>query len=259
MKILSIGNSFSVDAQAYLHQLAKAEGENLECHNLFIGGCSLQKHWENASNDLAEYTYFINGVSVFANESGELTRKMSIREALEAEKWDVVTMQQCSHYSGLYATYQPYLDNLSAYVRRYAPQARQYIHETWAYEIDSTHAHFPHYGSDQMQMYTRLKDAYAQAAEAIAASIIPCGDVIQHLRTLKPFDYAHGGLSLCRDGFHMNIPFGRYALACTWYTTLTGKAVCHDDFVPDGCEEKDLSLLQFIREQTGKFLLSQMD
>ena len=44
MKLLSIGNSFSVDAQAYLHQVAKAEGETLECHNLFIGGCSLERH-----------------------------------------------------------------------------------------------------------------------------------------------------------------------------------------------------------------------
>ncbi|MBE5783655.1 MAG: DUF4886 domain-containing protein [Clostridiales bacterium] len=259
MKILSIGNSFSVDAQAYLHQLAKAEGENLECHNLYIGGCSLQKHWTNASEDLAEYTYFINGESVYTDENGEVTRKVTIKELLMAEEWDVVTMQQCSHYSGLYATYQPYLDNLSAYVRQYAPQARQYIHETWAYEIDSTHAHFPHYGCDQMNMYNRLKDAYAQAAEAIGAPIIPCGDVIQHLRTLKPFDYAHGGLSLCRDGFHMGIPLGRYALACVWYTTLTGKVACHDDFVPDGCEEKDLPLLQLIREEAGHFVLDNND
>ena len=37
MKILSIGNSFSQDAQRYLHALAKADGENFKTVNLYIG------------------------------------------------------------------------------------------------------------------------------------------------------------------------------------------------------------------------------
>lgn len=256
MKLLSIGNSFSVDAQAYLHQVAKAEGETLECHNLFIGGCSLETHWNNMQGDLAMYAYFVNGV---LQKNGEENRMISIREALEMDEWDIVTLQQCSPYCGLYATYQPYLNDLSAYVTRYAPQARQWIHQTWAYETDSTHPHFPHYGKDQMNMYRLLKEAYARAAEDIGAPIIPCGDVIQHLRTLPPFDYAHGGLSLCRDGFHMSIPFGRYALAVAWYTALFGKVAVHDDFLPPECEEKDQPLLQFIRDEVGQFILSNND
>lgn len=47
MKILSIGNSFSQDAQRYLHRLAKHEGVQLKTVNLYIGGCSLQRHYEN--------------------------------------------------------------------------------------------------------------------------------------------------------------------------------------------------------------------
>ena len=55
MKILSIGNSFSQDAQRYLHELAKAEGVDIQTQNLYIGGCSLETHYQNMKGDLMEY------------------------------------------------------------------------------------------------------------------------------------------------------------------------------------------------------------
>ena len=259
MKILSIGNSFSVDAQAYLHLLAKAEGELLECTNLFIGGCSLQTHWENMKGDLANYELHKNGEPVYLDVEKTQIRMISIREALEMENWDVVTMQQCSHLSGLYETYQPYLNELSAYVTQHAPFARQWIHQTWAYEMDSDHPGFSNYGCDQQTMYSALKKAYKQAAEDIVAPIIPAGDVIQALRKLPAFDYEKGGVSLCRDGFHISIPLGRYVLAAVWYTALTGKAAIYDDFVPEGCGEEDLPILQLIRDTASELVLGIYD
>ena len=50
MKLLSIGNSFSMDAHHYLHDLAKSGGVNIECYNLYIGGCELERHWNNYMN-----------------------------------------------------------------------------------------------------------------------------------------------------------------------------------------------------------------
>ena len=41
MDILSLGNSFSQDAQRYLHGIAKAGGASIESFNLCIGGCPL--------------------------------------------------------------------------------------------------------------------------------------------------------------------------------------------------------------------------
>ena len=61
MKILSIGNSFSEDAHAYLHQLAKQRNIDLETVDLAIGGCSLQRHWENVEHNNANYGHSING------------------------------------------------------------------------------------------------------------------------------------------------------------------------------------------------------
>ena len=47
MKILSIGNGFSQDAQKYLHALARHNGVRAKAVNLYIGGCSLRTHYLN--------------------------------------------------------------------------------------------------------------------------------------------------------------------------------------------------------------------
>ena len=47
MKLLAVGNSFSQDACTFLHQTAQAQGLDLEVTNLYIGGCSLEMHYQN--------------------------------------------------------------------------------------------------------------------------------------------------------------------------------------------------------------------
>lgn len=106
INILSIGNSFSQDAQRYLHELAKSEGVNIQTVNLYIGGCSLEQHFYNVLEDKKAYLLEMNGYSV----SGFM---VSIKEALLARNWDYVTLQQASHNSFDYETYQPYLTELA--------------------------------------------------------------------------------------------------------------------------------------------------
>ena len=62
-KLLAIGNSFSQDATHYLHQIAAADQMDLKVGNLYIGGCSLERHWENIQNEAEEYLYEENGTS----------------------------------------------------------------------------------------------------------------------------------------------------------------------------------------------------
>lgn len=99
MKVLSIGNSFSQDAQRYLHRLAKHEGVELKTVNLYIGGCSLQRHYINMLDDNAAYDFEFNG-----EQTGI---KVSIRQALASDDWEFITLQQASHFSGKYETYLP--------------------------------------------------------------------------------------------------------------------------------------------------------
>lgn len=223
MKILALGNSFSQDATQWLHDIGAAQGVELLVGNLFIGGCSLETHDRNIREDRAEYLY---------EKTGCQPRYISVREALLDEEWDAVTFQQASHFSGLYETYQPYLNRISEYVHQVRPGAKQWIHETWAYETDSTHPGFAAYDRDQQKMFAMLKASYEKAAADIGAQIIPCGDAFQIARSMPDFDYGHGGMSLNRDGFHAGWTYGRYMLGCVWLERLTGTSCLGNGFVP---------------------------
>ncbi len=92
LKILSIGNSFSCDAQRYLHAIAKAQGVDLLCCNLYIGGCSLAHHWDCFVNEKPEYGWYVNGE--------EIANGYTVSRGLAADDWDVITLQQVSHDTG---------------------------------------------------------------------------------------------------------------------------------------------------------------
>ena len=58
IRVLAIGNSFSEDAvENNLHELGEAQGTCIIAGNLYIGGCPLQRHWDNAQNDRPAYRY----------------------------------------------------------------------------------------------------------------------------------------------------------------------------------------------------------
>ena len=232
MKVLSIGNSFSQDAHRWLYDVCKSAGKEIYNVNLYYGGCSLYQHWDFYINDKQEYDYEIKG---------EPLRKIGLMEALKAEKWDVITYQQASHDSGIYDKYQPFLCDLHKVVKEVCPDAKFYIHKTWAYEIDSPHGSFVLYNHDQKYMYECLSEAYAKAAESIGVDVIPVGDVIQYLRdNTKEFDYKNGGLTLNRDGFHLSYDYGRYAAALACYCKLFDGNANEVSFVPESCDDENL-------------------
>lgn len=218
MKLLSIGNSFSVDAQRWLYALAQENGIELQLGNLYIGGCSLQRHWKNIEADAGDYTYYVNGAFEGC--------PMSIAAALALDTWDVITLQQASHVSGEPQSYIPYLTDIAAYVRAAQPQAKLYFHQTWAYEVDSDHPCFKTYNNDQGEMYRRLRDASMMAGKLIDAELLPVGTVIQALRRELPeFDYPNGGMSLTFDKLHLSSTYGEFAAGATWLYKLFGRPI----------------------------------
>ncbi len=216
LRILAIGNSFSVDAMTYLYEIAKAEGvETIILGNLYIGGCTLQKHSENVDSNAAAYTYYKNVDGTWTK-----TAAVSLLTALQDESWDIITMQQASGSSGLPSTYALYLDNLTNYVNanKTNPDCHLAWHMTWAYQANSTHAEFVNYGSSQQQMYeaicsTAKNTAIAQGSFSI---LLPSGTAVQNVRT------SYYGDTLTRDGYHLN-DLGRYIAGYTWYAALTGE------------------------------------
>jgi hypothetical protein len=64
MKILSFGNSFSVDTMEHTADIMKSLGvTDFKFGNLYIGGCSIRRHYNNAVGNLAEYVYYTNSGS----------------------------------------------------------------------------------------------------------------------------------------------------------------------------------------------------
>lgn len=223
MKVLSIGNSFSQDAHRWLHSIATVGNDNIDTYNLYIGGCTLEQHWECIQNNLRNYCKQGN--------DGEILCQSSVLETLQSDTFDIITLQQASGFSGKPQSYIPYLNEINEFVKKYQPTAKIYFHKTWSYEIDSNHEHFRFYNNNQKEMYRRISDSSEMVSKLIEAKIIPVGDVIQSLReNTKEFNYAGGGLSLCRDGFHLSELYGRFVAAATWYKIFTGKDVDAEKF-----------------------------
>lgn len=215
MKVLSIGNSFSQDAHRYLHRLAKQDGTELTTANLYIGGCSLEQHDRNRADDSPAYDF---------ERDGEKTDiRVSIRQALVSDDWDVVTLQQVSHFSGQYETYSPYIETLADTIRHHCPRAKILMHQTWAYEDGCERLTETGYASSR-EMLSALCDAYGRAARTIRADgIIPCGEAM-----MRAVDMGIGRIH--RDTFHASPGAGRYLLALCWYQTLTGKDISRNQF-----------------------------
>ena len=242
MNILSIGNSFSQDAQRYLHEIAKADGFDLQSFNLYIGGCSLSRHYRNMLSAERAYTLEMNGHS-----TGFF---VSLQEALLNRNWDAVTIQQVSQESPDYETYQPYLNELTKYVRHCVPKAKILVHQTWAYEQDSQRLHDFGY-ADQADMFRGLKAAYEKAAQDIDADgIIPSGEVFQALLT-------NGIEKVHRDMFHASFGLGRFALGLIWYAVLTGRdveGIAFSDFAEEVTPQQIAIVKKCVKEVAKKYL-----
>lgn len=238
MQVLAIGNSFSQDATRYLNRLARAAGQDLTVVNLYIGGCPLSRHYRNMLSGERAYELEING------ERSKFF--VSLQEALLNRDWDVITLQQASPLSTNYETYQPYLNELAAYVRRFVPKAKVYIHETWPYEQGSERLEVRMGYTQYQDMYRDLHTAYEQAAKDINADgVIPCGTLFLALMAQ--------GIKVHRDTFHASYGLGRYALALTWLRVLT-KANIKDLMLPDLDEEADPQQLKTVRESIMNML-----
>lgn len=227
IQVLSIGNSYSQDAQRYLHDLARSEGVAMETVNLYIGGCSLERHFRNLVGDRKEYMLQING---HAAEGFSVT----ITEVLTARNWDVVTLQQASPQSYVEDSYYPYINELADYVRSVCPKAKLLIHQTWGYEDGSDRIHNQGFETYD-EMFAAIRPCYDKAAEAIGVDgILPGG---------LAFQYAlhHGVKKIHRDTFHASYGLGRFILGLVWYGMITGNDISkvnYHDFDEEVAEEE---------------------
>ena len=226
LKVLAIGNSFSEDAvEQNLYELLYASGQKSIIGNMYIGGCTLERHWNNAQNDVASYSFR----KVVGGEKKAIAG-YTLEKALTEEEWDIVSVQQQSGLSGIQDSYEPYLSNLTEYIRSKVSNndVKIIFHQTWAYAQNSTHKDFSKYDKNQMTMYNAIAEVSKKIDEEKHdfEFVVPAGTAVQNART------SYMGDTFCRDGYHMERTYGRYLVACTWFEALTGKSVIGNKYTP---------------------------
>lgn len=152
--------------------------------------------------------------------------------------------------------YEPFLGIILDRIKEKVPAAKLYIHETWAYEIGHTDPCFMRYNREQQCMYDRLHYCYTTMAEKHGLGLIPSGTIIQKIRGIDPFCVTKGGRSLCRDGYHMSLDYGRFLLACIWLKTITGISLKDVEYIPDApelTEAPDRNLLDFLKSYVDQY------
>ena len=239
IKILAIGNSFSVDAMKnHLYDVLKsADYDQVILGNLYIGGCSLDTHWNNMNGGLSAYQYQKN------DDNGEwvYTEGATALSALQDETWDIITVQQASPDSGRGNTYGN-LQNIVNWVNanKTNSNAKVYWHMTWAYQQNSDHAGFANYGNDQMTMYNAIVSAVQSNVLTVGgiSGIIPSGTAIQNLRTSGLGD------TLTADGYHLKDTYGDYTAALTWYRALTGESLDLVTYWPNTVADYKADIMQ---------------
>ena len=287
LKVLMIGNSFSVCVLKEMPACAASAGETLDLASLYIGGCPLDKHWDNVekAGDPAfkPYSFSYSYASVKDAKDApvaKLGKHTNIPQALVADKWDIVTIQQASPKSAFPETYQPYADKLIAKIRELAPQAEIVIQETWSYSPYATGL-LSKWGMTPDTMHAAIKDAYGRLAKAHNLRTIPTGDAVQLYRKRLPVNYgklltpdeiaqkkkyehvdfcgdvvgssswrkgrkgqkAADEVKLRLDTIHLNSE-GHYLQACTWLAALFGTDVTKLAYAPSGLAPEKAKLMR---------------
>lgn len=215
LKILVVGNSFSMDSTEYLYEVAREAGYPVLVGNVYRVKRTLSDHWSYVEEKKPVYMYRKNVRGKWKTKSN-----VTMARALRDQNWDIIIFHQHSAGSGRKESYYPgedtqeesYVAKLAEYARSVCgnPGVRIGWEMTWAYPRNSKEKAFRQfYERNQMSMYKRIckaTKAVVEREEGIDL-IIQTGTAIQNARS------SYLGDSLNRDGKHLSYGMGRYLAA----------------------------------------------
>lgn len=225
-KMLFIGNSFSDDTMEHAANILSSLGVTaVTLGNLYIGGCSIHRHVDNAANDRPWYEYRQNNGAGWST-----TKDVSMRKALTSERWDVVAIQHGTAdgsrntCEGCY----DYLPILLAYIRAHCPyEPKLVFNMTWVGEPWNGHPEIVAHDGDQAAMYREITRIDRERLAPQVDAISPAGTAIQNARAM-------GLAPLHRDGYHLSFDLGRYIAGLTFVGVATGLDIAAVSWRPDG-------------------------
>lgn len=270
LKVLMIGNSFSICVLREMPKVAADMGQGLDLCSMYIGGCTLERHARNI-DAAGKKPYSITWSYTSAKKGSEPFRSVlstkdgkgffsNIPEMLSADRWDIVTIQQGSHASWRIATYEPHGTKIINEIRKRAPQARIYVQQTWTYTPWDTR--LAKWKIDQNVMFDRLEDAYGKFARSHSLPQIYMGEAVQRYRRELPVVYTEktndddvcgtskfekdektGRWRPAGDVFHLNKK-GEFLQALVWTARIFDVDVTKSRYVP-----------QYLSKQPGRVAL----
>ena len=275
LRVLAVGNSFSVCVTRYLPQItASVPGCRIVLTSAHIGGCSLEKHWKNVS-EVETVSPGVYSITVADSDKPEQRKKSrgKLSDILKNDRFDIITIQQNSANSIDYATYQPYAANLISYIKKHQPQAEIVIQQTWSYRCDA--GRLKRWGIDNDTMYARLAESYARLAKENGFRLIPSGYAVQVFRAKTPVKYVPPAkkelagfkkpevppftgdvvgkyiwkkrkdgekTELLLDANHLNF-HGDYLQAAVWFSFLFEKPASEIKYFPENIERAQAEFL----------------
>ena len=222
INILMIANSFGVNINHYVHQIAEKLGKKINIGILYIPGCSLKTHCDNLSGSKKVYEYFENGIST--------KEQISILDGIKRRKWNYISLQQFSGESGIYDSYFPYIDQLIKYVNDNCSDFDFLLHETWAYKSTTSHPWFQKYNKNAAEMALFINNVYINLHQKYGFKIIKSGEVIQYLVDKTDYDFYQ------EDGFHLN-DLGEYAVGLNLVHMLLNISNFSNLYIPTELED----------------------
>ena len=209
IKILAIGNSYTIDGVEYLDEIASAstiDRTKFAVYQCVLPSGSLTEWVDLYETDGTTRADRKAGLALASVTSGTLKQILS-------QEWDIIVLQQVSGDAIDYSTFNPSLRKLVGYIRENCTNQKVCIawQLVWAY--NSSYGN-PPYGIDRY-------DAICNVCKQMVMDngidvIIPTGTAIQNARNTS-LNTEH---ELTRDNTHLSYGVGRYVAACTWFCRL---------------------------------------
>lgn len=216
LKILFLGNSFSMDTCSYVPWVMANTNPGVEVKLgcLYIAGASLSDHVRNIQNSSAAYTYysfFGSGPYDVADDKWSESANASANSILAAETWDYIVLQQKSINSGNYNTIDGTLDTLVGLIREICGDNIKF---GWLLTQAYTDTYLSSLGTKPVDADGTSLDTSKKMYEAIASVahdvcenygidfLIPTGTAIQNARLTSLGSLGSSG-GLTADGYHL--------------------------------------------------------
>ncbi|MBR5145819.1 MAG: SGNH/GDSL hydrolase family protein, partial [Clostridia bacterium] len=246
LSVLTIGNSYGIDSNKYLYDIFSDLGyTNIKIGDLYISGCSLERHYSDLQTAKAEYEYFETTNGTFSQ-----TKNYSNIDALQERDWDFVILQ-ADYDAGNVSDYK----NIKPYVqlvKTYCPDAKIGWYGTWAWNEKTTLPQFAKYGSQNVMLdaiNSNLKE-YVETCEDIDF-LIPVGSAIQNARASGVDDSL-----IVRDPGsynHLNYQYGCYLAGMTYAKCILNVDIADINFLaPDVTKEQQQLIVDCINEATQR-------